>query len=160
MGEYASEMRVVGIVLVIFSLGLLCAALDESVEAEHTDFNEVTKIPKTDFAEVLLTQTTLKAHFESANVREKRVKKDKAFANIGISREKYRKAREKLEKAMKEKKTKEIRKKRRKSRRKPGRRKQRRGKPKKRKLRKGVPKRREPRRRKQRKARGRKRRRR
>merc|ERR1711939_617140 len=111
MGEYASEMRVVGIVLVIFSLGLLCAALDESVEAEHTDFNEVTKIPKTDFAEVVLTQTTLKAHFESANVREKRVEKDKAFANIGISKEKFRRAREKLEKAMKEKKTKEIRKK-------------------------------------------------
>merc|ERR1712054_652450 len=109
--QYASEMRVVGIVLVIFSLGLLCAALDESVEAEHTDFNEVTKIPKTDFAEVVLTQTTLKAHFESANVREKRVKKDKAFANIKVSKEKYRKAREKLEKAMKEKKTKEIRKK-------------------------------------------------
>merc|ERR1711877_73544 len=52
------EMRLSGIVLVILSLGCL-SALDESIEAGH-DFNEVTKIPQTEVAEVVLPQTNLK----------------------------------------------------------------------------------------------------
>merc|ERR1712007_66522 len=56
------EMRLSGIGLVILSLGCL-SALDESIEAGH-DFNEVTKIPQTEVAEVVLPQTNLKEREE------------------------------------------------------------------------------------------------
>merc|ERR1712205_128969 len=86
------EMRLSGIVLVILSLGCL-SALDESIEAGR-DFNEVTKIPQTEVAEVVLPQTNLKERevsdielgtrakipwSPSPNVKEKNMKRDKAF---------------------------------------------------------------------------------
>merc|ERR1711881_489929 len=94
------EMRLSGIVLVILSLGCL-SALDESIEAGH-DFNEVTKIPQTEVAEEVLPQTNLKerevSNIElgtrakipwspSPNVKEKNMKRDKAFQTFKIRRE-------------------------------------------------------------------------
>merc|ERR1711934_805821 len=120
------EMRLSGIVLVILSLGCL-SALDESIEAGR-DFNEVTKIPQTEVAEVVLPQTNLKERevsdiklgtrakipwSPSPNVKEKNMKRDKAFQTFKIRREEWVKAkaehkakREKKRKA--EKKEKEI----------------------------------------------------
>merc|ERR1711881_205736 len=120
------EMRLSGIVLVILSLGCL-SALDESIEAGH-DFNEVTKIPQTEVAEVVLPQTNLKERevsdielgtrakipwSPSPNVKEKNMKRDKAFQTFKIRREEWIKAkaehkakRERKRKA--EKKEKEI----------------------------------------------------
>merc|ERR1711990_1289459 len=120
------EMRLSGIGLVILSLGCL-SALDESIEAGH-DFNEVTKIPQTEVAEVVLPQTNLKERevsdielgtrakipwSPSPNVKEKNMKRDKAFQTFKIRREEWVKAkaehkakREKKRKA--EKKEKEI----------------------------------------------------
>merc|ERR1712167_76985 len=122
------EMRLSGIGLVILSLGCL-SALDESIEAGH-DFNEVTKIPQTEVAEVVLPQTNLKERevsdielgtrakipwSPSPNVKEKNMKRDKAFQTFKIRREEWVKAkaehkakREKKRKAeKKEKKKKE-----------------------------------------------------
>merc|ERR1711881_251227 len=124
------SMRVFGIVLVIFSLGCL-SALDESFEAGHTHFDEVTKIPTTEVAEMVLPQTTLKAratsetragsksaanYMPSPAVREKHVKKDKAFETFKRQKERWLKARKeekikreirrKAEKRAKEKKAK------------------------------------------------------
>merc|ERR1711918_301108 len=91
------EMRLSGIGLVILSLGCL-SALDESIEAGH-DFNEVTKIPQTEVAEVVLPQTNLKERevsdielgtrakipwSPSPNVKEKNMKRDKAFQTFKI----------------------------------------------------------------------------
>merc|ERR1712151_210358 len=120
------EMRLSGIGLVILSLGCL-SALDESIEAGH-DFNEVTKIPQTEVAEVVLPQTNLKERevsdielgtrakipwSPSPNVKEKNMKRDKAFQTFKIRREEWIKAkaehkakRERKRKA--EKKEKEI----------------------------------------------------
>merc|ERR1712110_1130900 len=120
------EMRLSGIVLVILSLGCL-SALDESIEAGR-DFNEVTKIPQTEVAEVVLPQTNLKERevsdielgtrakipwSPSPNVKEKNMKRDKAFQTFKIRREEWIKAkaehkakRERKRKA--EKKEKEI----------------------------------------------------
>merc|ERR1711903_167411 len=118
--------RLSGIGLVILSLGCL-SALDESIEAGR-DFNEVTKIPQTEVAEVVLPQTNLKERevsdielgtrakipwSPSPNVKEKNMKRDKAFQTFKIRREEWVKAkaehkakREKKRKA--EKKEKEI----------------------------------------------------
>merc|ERR1711959_241295 len=120
------EMRLSGIGLVILSLGCL-SALDESIEAGH-DFNEVTKIPQTEVAEVVLPQTNLKERevsdielgtrakipwSPSPNVKEKNMKRDEAFQTFKIRREEWIKAkaehkakRERKRKA--EKKEKEI----------------------------------------------------
>merc|ERR1711907_390710 len=120
------EMRLSGIGLVILSLGCL-SALDESIESGH-DFNEVTKIPQTEVAEVVLPQTNLKERevsdielgtrakipwSPSPNVKEKNMKRDKAFQTFKIRREEWIKAkaehkakRERKRKA--EKKEKEI----------------------------------------------------
>merc|ERR1712100_520352 len=99
------EMRLSGIGLVILSLGCL-SALDESIEAGH-DFNEVTKIPQTEVAEVVLPQTNLKERevsdielgtrakipwSPSPNVEEKNMKRDKAFQTFKIRREEWIKA--------------------------------------------------------------------
>merc|ERR1712130_888335 len=99
------EMRLSGIVLVILSLGCL-SALDESIEAGH-DFNEVTKIPQTEVAEEVLPQTNLKERevsdielgtrakipwSPSPNVKEKNMKRDKAFQTFKIRREEWIKA--------------------------------------------------------------------
>merc|ERR1712017_7014 len=99
------EMRLSGIGLVILSLGCL-SALDESIEAGH-DFNEVTKIPQTEVAEVVLPQTNLKERevsdvelgtrakipwSPSPNVKEKNMKRDKAFQTFKIRREEWIKA--------------------------------------------------------------------
>jgi hypothetical protein len=90
---------------VILSLGCL-SALDESIEAGH-DFNEVTKIPQTEVAEVVLPQTNLKERevsdielgtrakipwSPSPNVKEKNMKRDKAFQTFKIRREEWVKA--------------------------------------------------------------------
>merc|ERR1712196_450800 len=109
------EMRLSGIGLVILSLGCL-SALDESIEAGH-DFNEVTKIPQTEVAEVVLPQTNLKEHevsdielgtrakipwSPSPNVKEKNRREEwiKAKAEHKAKRERKRKA-EKKEKEIK-----------------------------------------------------------
>merc|ERR1711977_187826 len=115
------EMRLSGIGLVILSLGCL-SALDESIEAGH-DFNEVTKIPQTEVAEVVLPQTNLKERevsdielgtrakipwSPSPNVKEKNMKRDKAFQTFKIRREEWIKAKEiKLKARARERKAKE-----------------------------------------------------
>merc|ERR1712159_244368 len=114
------EMRLSGIGLVILSLGCL-SALDESIEAGH-DFNEVTKIPQTEVAEVVLPQTNLKERevsdielgtrakipwSPSPNVKEKNMKRDKAFQTFKIRREEWIKAKAE-HKAKRERKEKEI----------------------------------------------------
>merc|ERR1712110_448012 len=50
MGAYT--MRVLGIALIMISLGCL-AALDESIEAGRTEINEITPVPATELAEAI-----------------------------------------------------------------------------------------------------------
>merc|ERR1712138_105126 len=85
-------------------LGCL-SALDENIEAgqsDFTDFNEVTRIPKTEVAEVVLptlrerstslTQAgtkTLGSLLPSPTTREKGTKKDKAFADFKKRKEEW-----------------------------------------------------------------------
>merc|ERR1712199_123389 len=45
-------MRVLGIALIMISLGCL-AALDESIEAGRTEMNEITPVPATELAEAI-----------------------------------------------------------------------------------------------------------
>merc|ERR1711939_842564 len=82
MGRNASRMRVLGIVLLTLSLGCLFA-LDESIEAGHTDIHEITTIPKTEVAEVV-PKTTLKARASSEKLLEKKTgsKKGGAVTNL------------------------------------------------------------------------------
>merc|ERR1711971_21789 len=76
------QMRVLGIVLII-SLGCL-SALDfeagDDFEAGHAGVNEIIEIPKTDAAEEVLPQTTVKGRTAQRffNVREKNHKRLKA----------------------------------------------------------------------------------
>merc|ERR1711977_814103 len=76
------QMRVLGIVLII-SLGCL-SALDfeagDDFEAGHAGVNEIIEIPKTDVAEEVLPQTTVKGRTAQRffNVREKNRKRLKA----------------------------------------------------------------------------------
>merc|ERR1711971_1469904 len=76
------QMRVLGIVLII-SLGCL-SALDfeagDDFEAGHAGVNEIIEIPKTDAAEEVLPQTTVKGRTAQRffNVREKNRKRLKA----------------------------------------------------------------------------------
>merc|ERR1711959_596258 len=91
-------MRAFGYLIAsLLALGCL-SALDENIEAgqsDFTDFNEVTRIPKTEVAEVVLptlrerstslTQAgtkTLGSLLPSPTTREKGTKKDKAFADF------------------------------------------------------------------------------
>merc|ERR1711959_605980 len=73
------QMRVLGIVLII-SLGCL-SALDfeagDDFEAGHAGVNEIIEIPKTDVAEQVLSQTTVKGRTAQRffNVREKNRKR-------------------------------------------------------------------------------------
>merc|ERR1711977_478623 len=91
-------MRAFGYLIAsLLALGCL-SALDENIEAgqsDFTDFNEVTRIPKTEVAEVVLptlrerstslTQAgtkTVGSLLPSPTTREKGTKKDKAFADF------------------------------------------------------------------------------
>merc|ERR1712188_314417 len=98
-------MRAFGYLIAsLLALGCL-SALDENIEAgqsDFTDFNEVTRIPKTEVAEVVLptlrerstslTQAgtkTLGSLLPSPTTREKGTKKDKAFADFKKRKEEW-----------------------------------------------------------------------
>merc|ERR1712167_505921 len=70
------KMRVLGILLII-SLGCLSALDVESgrFEDEHFGVNEITKVPKTEVAEVVLPQTSLKADTTSEKLLGKKTGK-------------------------------------------------------------------------------------
>merc|ERR1711907_791598 len=82
------KMRVLGILLII-SLGCLSALDVESgrFEDEHLGVNEITKVPKTEVAEVVLPQTSLKvegtarffpSRLHQSHLVEKNIKRIKA----------------------------------------------------------------------------------
>merc|ERR1711977_505274 len=98
-------MRAFGYLIAsLLALGCL-SALDENIEAgqsDFTDFNEVTRIPTTEVAEVVLptlrerstslTQAgtkTLGSLLPSPTTREKGTKKDKAFADFKKRKEEW-----------------------------------------------------------------------
>merc|ERR1711959_549884 len=85
------KMRVLGILLII-SLGCLSALDVESgrFEDEHLGVNEITKVPKTEVAEVVLPQTSLKVEgtarffpspLHQSHLVEKNIKRIKARKN-------------------------------------------------------------------------------
>merc|ERR1712178_265102 len=126
-------MRVLGIALIMISLGCL-AALDESIEAGRTEMNEITPVPETELAErkmaVLRKKKPLglpkpvpkraypKGWSADPRVREKHVKRDKAFEHFKLKNEQWHKSRmehqaksekkRKSEKPIKEKKRKKA----------------------------------------------------
>merc|ERR1711977_516351 len=98
-------MRAFGYLIAsLLALGCL-SALDENIEAgqsDFTDFNEVTRIPKTEVAEVVLptlrerstslTQAgtkTVGSLLPSPTTREKGTKKDKAFEDFKKRKEEW-----------------------------------------------------------------------
>merc|ERR1712100_136955 len=101
-------MRVLGIALIMIALGCL-AALDESIEAGRTEMNEITPVPETELAErkmaVLRKKKPLglpkpvpkraypKGWSADPRVREKHVKRDKAFEHFKLKNEQWHKSR-------------------------------------------------------------------
>merc|ERR1711898_70840 len=81
-------------------------ALDENFEGQtdFTDYNDVSQIPKTEVAEVVLPQTTSSVEtqagtsstFVSPVTREKRVKKDKAEVIFKKKREEWIKSQKEI----------------------------------------------------------------
>merc|ERR1712057_123162 len=96
------KMRVLGILLII-SLGCLSALDVESgrFEDEHLGVNEITKVPKTEGAEVVLPQTSLKVEgtarffpspLHQSHLVEKNIKRIKARKNWQAKRKAWLKA--------------------------------------------------------------------
>merc|ERR1712054_148364 len=96
------KMRVLGILLII-SLGCLSALDVESgrFEDEHLGVNEITKVPKTEVAEVVLPQTSLKVEgttrffpspLHQSHLVEKNIKRIKARKNWQAKRKAWLKA--------------------------------------------------------------------
>merc|ERR1712100_686162 len=96
------KMRVLGISLII-SLGCLSALDVESgrFEDEHLGVNEITKVPKTEVAEVVLPQTSLKVEgtarffpspLHQSHLVEKNIKRIKARKNWQAKRKAWLKA--------------------------------------------------------------------
>merc|ERR1712054_245902 len=126
-------MRVLGIALIMISLGCL-AALDESIEAGRTEMNEITPVPETELAERKMVvharakplglpkpvpkRAYPKGWSADPRVREKHVKRDKAFEHFKLKNEQWHKSRlehqaksekkRKSEKPIKEKKRKKA----------------------------------------------------
>merc|ERR1712046_118969 len=96
------KMRVLGILLII-SLGCLSALDVESgrFEDEHLGVNEITKVPKTEVAEVVLPQTSLEvegttrffpSRLHQSHLVEKNIKRIKARKNWQAKRKAWLKA--------------------------------------------------------------------
>merc|ERR1712046_567342 len=96
------KMRVLGILLII-SLGCLSALDVESgrFEDEHLGVNEITKVPKTEVAEVVLPQTSLEVEgttrsfpspLHQSHLVEKNIKRIKARKNWQAKRKAWLKA--------------------------------------------------------------------
>merc|ERR1712031_122120 len=101
-------MRVLGIALIMISLGCL-AALDESIEAGRTEMNEITPVPETELAERKMVaharakplglpkpvpkRAYPKGWSADPRVREKHVKRDKAFEHFKLKNEQWHKSR-------------------------------------------------------------------
>merc|ERR1711977_329180 len=141
----AYRMRVLGIALIMISLLGCVSALDESIEAGRTEMNEITPVPATELAEAIPPRHILarrhmrmrrphvrhvfrrkapvaakypKGWSADPRVREKHVKRNKAFEHFKLKNEQWHKSRmehraksEKLrknEKPIKEKKRKKA----------------------------------------------------
>merc|ERR1712025_1369818 len=105
----AYRMRVLGIALIMISLLGCLAALDESIEAGRTEMNEITPVPETELAErkmaVVRKKKPLglpkpvpkraypKGWSADPRVREKHVKRDKAFEHFKLKNEQWHKSR-------------------------------------------------------------------
>merc|ERR1711959_705702 len=131
----AYRMRVLGIALIMISPGCL-SALDEDIEAGRTELNEITPVPATELAEAIpprrkairavrmkppapkVKRAYPKGWSADPRVREKHVKRDKAFEHFKLKNEQWRKSRmehqaksekkRKSEKPIKEKKRKKA----------------------------------------------------
>merc|ERR1711907_370508 len=116
----AYRMRVLGIALIMISLLGCVSALDESIEAGRTEMNEITPVPATELAEaippryrrkmrvlrmrrphvhhVFRRKAPVAAKYPKGwsadpRVREKQVKRNKAFEHFKLKNEQWHKSR-------------------------------------------------------------------